>query len=64
MTKNSKISQDMKIKYTNVYLIRSSMENGQNKYIYKNKYIVPPLLSAKIFISLTTGFKEPNHLTT
>ena len=35
MTKNGKNSQNMKNKYTNVYLIRPSMENGPNKYIYK-----------------------------
>ena len=35
LTKIGKILQNIKNKYTNVYLIRSSMENGLNKYIYK-----------------------------
>ena len=35
LTKIGKILQNIKNKYTNVYLIRSSMENGPNKYIYK-----------------------------
>ena len=34
-TKIGKNLQNIKNKYTNVYLIRSSMENGLNKYIYK-----------------------------
>ena len=35
LTKIGKNLQNIKNKYTNVYLIRSSMENGLNKYIYK-----------------------------
>ena len=35
LTKIGKNLQNRENKYTNVYLIRSSMENGPNKYIYK-----------------------------